>query len=595
MGGGVSLVKGVSRSMIRFQEEVDAREDREGAQGAAQSISQRNRGTAAGSVKNADSEKRMNRIQLFEKVELRREGSLQEMLQNNGLDDLPETRNLLMTSMHKFLFLEQDLVDDTKMKTLIRAFQREEFEGEETIITEGESGSKLYILEHGMVEVFINGDRVREMGRGTIFGELALLYDAPRSATVRCKKSDEHVVLWSLSRDIFKQVQIESTSAVQTQRARWLINSPDLAVLGAIDLSRLVATLHHQDYSAGSTLYKADMPSSECIVIEKGQVGVYASAEIEAMSPQEVDKALGIVRSRNTPQYFKGKSPTSPEIPGKHVCDLGVGCILGIDILRSKAGLPSTWKWTGNSAVVPFTAVATTDLHCLIFTVEVFERLFGSVVKVFKLEKNFSNLASEPPPQEIVFDATKFKVKYVLGSGSFGTVTMAEYRDGSPNPKCYALKSLSKAVIVETGQVRHIIDERKLLSTMRSRFILKLYGAYQTPHQLIMVTEVLECGDLWSVLYERSNNTEKGLPPDLVQFYTTILVLGLSHIHEKGIAYRDLKPENVMVDNTGYLRIIDFGFGKKIPFSTVEWNGEVKVHAKSFTLCGTPGICSLSF
>ena len=589
MGGGVSLVRGVSRSMIGLREEVEARVDKDVDRGAALSISHRNRALAAGSMKNADSEKRMNRIQLFEKVELRREGSLQEMLQNNGLEDLPETKSLLMASMSKFLFLEQDIVDDSKMKTLLRAFQREQFEGEETIITEGESGSKLYILEHGMVEVFINGDRIREMGRGTIFGELALLYDAPRSATVRCKKSDEHVVLWSLSRDIFKQVQIESTSAVQTQRARWLINSPDLAVLGAIDLSRLVATLHHQDYSAGTVLYKTEVPSSECIIIEKGHVGIYASEEIDALPPHEVDKALGIVRSRNTPQFFKGKSLASAGIPGRHVCDLGVGCILGIDILRSKAGLPSSWRWTGNGAVGPLTAVATTDLHCLVFTVEVFERLFGSVFKIFKLERTFSTLSSEPPSQEIVFDATKFKVKYVLGSGSFGTVTMAEYRDGSPNPKCYALKSLSKAVIVETGQVRHVIDERKLLSTMRSRFILKLYGAYQTPHQLIMVTEVLECGDLWSVLYERTNNTEKGLSPDLVQFYSTILVLGLSHIHEKGIAYRDLKPENVMVDNTGYLRIIDFGFGKKIPFSTVEWNGELKVHAKSFTLCGTPG------
>ena len=337
MGGGVSLVRGVSRSIIGLREEVEVREGKDGDRGVALSISQRNKPVAAGSVKNADSEKRINRIQLFEKVELRREGSLQEMLQNNGLEDLPETKNLLMSSMNKFLFLEQDIVDDSKMKTLLRAFQREEFEGEETIITEGESGSKLYILEHGVVEVFINGDKIREMGRGTIFGELALLYDAPRSATVRCKRSDELVVLWSLSRDIFKQVQIESTSALQTQRARWLINSPDLAVLGAIDLSRLVATLHHQDYSAGTALYRTDVPSSECIIIEKGNVGIYASEEIEALPPQEVDKALGVVRSRNTPQFFKGKNLASPGISGRHVCDLGVGCILGIDILRSKA------------------------------------------------------------------------------------------------------------------------------------------------------------------------------------------------------------------------------------------------------------------
>ena len=245
-----------------------------------------------------------------------------------------------------------------------------------------------------------------------------------------------------------------------------------------------------------------------------------------------------------------------------------------------------------DGAEVPFTAVASSEVHTLGFTVEVFERLFGSISKAFKPERSMTLRDPSDLHFETFFDPTKFKVNYVLGSGSFGTVTMAEYRDGSDTPSCYALKSLSKASIVETGQVRHIIDERKLLSQMRSRFILRLYGAYQTPHQLIMVTEVLECGDLWSVLYERSVNGDKGLPPDLVVFYTSTLVLGLSHIHERGIAYRDLKPENVMVDNAGYLRIIDMGFAKKIPFSTVEWDGQVKVHAKSFTLCGTPGTCS---
>jgi hypothetical protein len=52
------------------------------------------------------------------------------------------------------------------------------------------------------------------------------------------------------------------------------------------------------------------------------------------------------------------------------------------------------------------------------------------------------------------------------------------------------------------GQLRHVMDERKLLSLMNSRFVLKLRGTYQTPHQLVMVTEALDCGDLWSIIYE---------------------------------------------------------------------------------------------
>ena len=60
-------------------------------------------------------------------------------------------------------------------------------------------------------------------------------------------------------------------------------------------------------------------------------------------------------------------------------------------------------------------------------------------------------------------------------------------------------------------------------------------------------------------------------------------------IYVQGIVFRDLKPENIMLDNTGYLRVIDFGFAKKVPYTSTDPNtGEVKVHAKTYTLCGTP-------
>jgi serine/threonine protein kinase len=125
---------------------------------------------------------------------------------------------------------------------------------------------------------------------------------------------------------------------------------------------------------------------------------------------------------------------------------------------------------------------------------------------------------------------------------------------------------------------------------MDSPFILKLYGTYQTPHQIVLVTEAINNGDMWAVVYEVYYN-KNGLPFKLAQFYTASIVLALSHIHSKGLAYRDLKPENIMIDNRGYPKIIDFGFCKTIPYTkTDQSTGESKVYAKSYTLCGTPGI-----
>ena len=138
---------------------------------------------------------------------------------------------------------------------------------------------------------------------------------------------------------------------------------------------------------------------------------------------------------------------------------------------------------------------------------------------------------------------------------------------------------------------RHVLDERRLLAYMDSPFVMKLYGTYQTPHTLVMVSEPLNCGDLWSIIYETPPFSENnGLPFDLASFYATCLVWGLSHIHEKGVVYRDLKPENIMLDDKGYIRIIDFGFSKRVPYTKKDSSGVVKVLAKAYTICGTPGM-----
>lgn len=276
------------------------------------------------------------------------------------------------------------------------------------------------------------------------------------------------------------------------------------------------------------------------------------------------------------------------------------GCILGIGALRGRAGMPNAWRWVPRAdlklkglsdsvelAEVPFTVEASTGMECSYFTVQAFEALFGPISKAFadSGEDQDPDAVEFPERTGIAFDVTKFKIISVLGSGSFGTVTLAEYDDqkeGSTTPnkqhRRYALKSLSKVAIIETGQQRHVMDEKKLLFQMDSPFIIKLFGVYQTPHQLVMVTEAVECGDLWGVIYEEELVSQAGgIPYQLAQFYSASLICALGHMHEKNIAYRDLKPENVMVDRNGYLRVIDFGFAKRVPYKKVEADGSIKV------------------
>lgn len=564
---------------------------------------------------------------IFERQESSGDLDISSLLVDEPKDDA--TRALINKAFSGFFFLQSnDNEVNPKMELLLRGMCREEFTEGYLLINEGESGSKLYVVESGTLEVTINGTVIREMGRGSMLGELALLYDAPRSATVQCKT---HCVLWSLSRAIFKNIQAISATANQIQRSRWLIQSPELATLSAIDLSRLVGTLQAVTFETGDLVITEGQLTSHIMLIEKGHASVTcssskfsslfpnASSSTDKALKNEIDKHFGIYRpregKRRSVEYMNvnelksfldnnndiiqlddnSNDETKIESSSETLCEVYEGCMVGIPALRAKAKVPDGWNWIKREdgtegSEAPFTITALSPMHCLVFTVEVFENLFGPAEQALKVNKVEEKAPTEEIKKEIVFDSTKFKMKYILGSGSFGVVTLAEYRpDKNSIPEIYALKSLSKSTVIETHQLRHVLDERKLLKSLDNPFILKLYGTYQTPHQLVMVTEPLVCGDLWSVIYEVSPFCERcGLPFTLVQFYTANLVLGLSHIHSKGIIFRDLKPENIMLDEKGYLRIIDFGFSKLVPYTKKDSNGQLQVYAKTYTLCGTP-------
>jgi serine/threonine protein kinase len=519
---------------------------------------------------------------------------------------------LLKTSLKDFFVFSDD---PAKIDIVMKAMVPETFSVGEFLMVEGDPGTCLHIVESGKLEVTINGEFIRNMERGAIVGELALLYDAPRSATVKCMSD---VKAWSLARDVFKSIQAASASAEHAQRARWLLGTDSLAGLSPVDLSRLMNVMQDCTYEGGRELFQEGVASMKCCMVIKGKIGIYSSNDPTGVSPQQLDKMHCIVRpsalqtglserfpapllvgslperSASEPDVAFEKTPVGSSrkfgsgISSYYITEVGPGCLLGFGSLRGKGGLSDAWVWKpGEGGVSTHLAVVKgLSCECLEFTLDVFERLFSVVEDALVLRRQGTTKVNRPSIINALrtFDQTKFVVQHCLGCGSFGSVTYAKYEDEK-----YALKTLGKAHLLDTGQLKHVLDERKLLSQMKCPFILRLYGTYQTPHKVVFVTEVLECGDLWGAIHEEDDHIERrGLPPPLAVFYTACLVVALAYIHEKGIAYRDLKPENIMIDSNGYLRIIDFGFAKVIPYVETRSSGVVEIHSKSYTLCGTP-------
>jgi len=158
----------------------------------------------------------------------------------------------------------------------------------------------------------------------------------------------------------------------------------------------------------------------------------------------------------------------------------------------------------------------------------------------------------------------------VVGKGSFGKVMQVRKNDDG---KIYAMKVLKKKALVKRKQVVHTQTERKVLANVDHPFIVSLRFAFQTDAKLYMILDFFNGGELFFHLKKEGRFTEKR-----AKYYSAEIGLALGHLHGKGIIYRDLKPENLLLDQEGHIKITDFGLSKE----------SLKDGMITHTFCGTP-------
>ncbi|KAF2686294.1 Pkinase-domain-containing protein [Lentithecium fluviatile CBS 122367] len=179
--------------------------------------------------------------------------------------------------------------------------------------------------------------------------------------------------------------------------------------------------------------------------------------------------------------------------------------------------------------------------------------------------------AAQPAPQprqtKGKYTLGDFQIQRTLGTGSFGRVHLVQSKH---NQRFYAVKVLKKAQVVKMKQVEHTNDERRMLQQVKHPFLITLWGTFQDSKNLYMVMDFVEGGELFSLLRKSQR-----FPNPVAKFYAAEVTLALEYLHAQNIIYRDLKPENLLLDRHGHLKITDFGFAKEVP--DITW-----------TLCGTP-------
>lgn len=160
------------------------------------------------------------------------------------------------------------------------------------------------------------------------------------------------------------------------------------------------------------------------------------------------------------------------------------------------------------------------------------------------------------------------KGKLLHNEGGFGKVKVAKNKK---NGKYVALKLLKKSEIIKAQQIDHVYNENFIHSQINHPFIVSFEGLAQDSRYLYLVLELINGGELFTYL-----RSVESLSSDQCRFYAATVTSCFEYLHSKNIIFRDLKPENLLIGNDGYLKLTDFGFAK------------ILNEGRTFTICGTP-------
>ncbi|KAH7522081.1 hypothetical protein FEM48_Zijuj07G0099900 [Ziziphus jujuba var. spinosa] len=158
--------------------------------------------------------------------------------------------------------------------------------------------------------------------------------------------------------------------------------------------------------------------------------------------------------------------------------------------------------------------------------------------------------------------ADDFEPLTMIGKGAFGEVRVCREK---ATGHVYAMKKLKKSEMLRRGQVEHVKAERNLLAEVDSNCIVKLYCSFQDEEYLYLIMEYLPGGDMMTLLMRKDTLTE-----DEARFYVGETVLAIESIHKHNYIHRDIKPDNLLLDKNGHMKLSDFGLCKPLDCSNLQ-------------------------
>lgn len=450
-----------------------------------------------------------------------------------------------------FLFRK---LTDSQCHVLLDCMQRVEVQPGDVVVEQGGEGDCFYVVGNGEFEVLAtqeekNGEITRVLQRYTAeklssFGELALMYNKPLQASVRAVTNG---TLWALKREDFRGILMSEFTNLSSLK---LLRSVDLlSRLTILQLSHVADSLSEVSFSDGQTIYDMNEGPSGLYIVQKGLVKITFNPEM-IKSPNICSLKCDYVEDEDNRE-------SSPEI----------------SLEKNEASYFGEWVLLGEE-VGSVSAVAVGDVKCAILTKEKFDSVVGPLAK---LSQDDQKERDHDP--DFINDTTKNthvsaldkvdlsslewkKCLYSTDCSEIGLVLLNE------SESLLSLKRFSKQKVKQLGKEEQVLKEKNLMKNISpSACVPQVLCTFADRREAgILLNTCLAC-PLASILHTPLDDPS-------ARFCAASIVNALEVLHKNGVLYRAVSPDVLMLDQSGYIQVVDFRFGKKL-------SGE-----RAFTICG---------
>lgn len=519
------------------------------------------------------------------------------------------------------------ILTNAQKDSLVSSLSTQVFNPNQRIVNEGDPGDLFYLIKEGTVTCVKNGQEIRNMGKGDYFGEQALLHNCYRTATVIAISPVKCLAIGRESLTKLLGSKLQHIIYVNSQRIA-LERSPYISLLHKEQIENIIRNMRISSFPSGQIVINSGVEKGQGLyILLKGSLKNHLEEEMyqslccisdyeitedfghifehELIANENVDiavisrvdfesviggrykdvinknEALSVVKKvqifRDLPQekilsilaclqieeFDNGDFIVNQNDPGDSFFIIKSG---KVEVIKDHVKLRSITKhdYFGERSVLnndlrTASVKATGHVICWVLHQIDFMNIINDDIRAMlykRIQLQDTNVA-----------LNDLQVIKTLGKGMFGIVFLVIHKT---KKQFYALKTVERKKVHRYHIHENLILERRVLMQLNHILIMKLIKTFKDAKRVYFLTEYVKGQDLFEVLRQMGLINEND-----AKFYAACITIILEHLHERDIIYRDLKPENVMIDEDGYPKLIDFGVAKIS-------------QTRTFTVVGTP-------